>query len=102
MGSSTQYLLTHIQKPKKTEISKVLLVPQLILPLILGPSLGPWVRYSHETIKNIAEGKTSMSLDMSNYFVDVRDCGAMHIAIMNGPSTNGRRHPCYSVKGRTV
>jgi dihydroflavonol-4-reductase len=29
--------------------------------MILGPSLVPWVRYSHETIKNIAEGKTSLT-----------------------------------------
>ncbi len=70
--------------------------------MILGPSLVPWVRYSHETIKNIAEGKTPMSPDMSNYFVDVRDCAAMHIAIMNDQSTDGHRHLCYSVKGRTV
>lgn len=70
--------------------------------MILGPSLVPWVRYSHETIKNLAEGKTSLLPDMSTYFVDVRDCAAMHIAIMNDPATNGHRHLCYSVGERYV
>lgn len=70
--------------------------------MILGPSQVPWVRYSHETMKNLAEGKTHMVPDMSSYFVDVRDCASMHIAIMNDPSTDGHRHLCYSVRGRTV
>ncbi|GHO50653.1 NAD-dependent epimerase/dehydratase family protein [Ktedonospora formicarum] len=70
--------------------------------MILGPSLVPWVRYSHETVKNLVEGKTRMVPDMSNYFVDVRDCGSMHITLMNDPSTDWHRHLCYSVRGRTV
>lgn len=70
--------------------------------MILGPSLVPWVRYSHETIKNLAEGKTSMLPDMSTYFVDVRDCATMHITLMNDPATNGHRHLCYSVGERYV
>lgn len=70
--------------------------------MILGPSLVPWVRYSHATVKNIAEGKARMSPDMSVPFVDVRDCASMHIAMMNDPGTDGHRHLCFSRNGRYV
>lgn len=85
-----------VQNPRQVALSTI--NPSMIL----GPSLVPWVRYSHATVKQVAEGRTTRSPDMSNYFVDVRDCAAMHIAIMHDPSTDGHRHLCYAVRGRTV
>ncbi|MBW7454759.1 NAD-dependent epimerase/dehydratase family protein [Paenibacillus sepulcri] len=68
--------------------------------MILGPSLVPWARFSSETVKNIAEGKMPMIPDMTVYYVDVRDCARMHIAIMNDPKTNGHRHLSMAARGK--
>jgi dihydroflavonol-4-reductase len=70
--------------------------------IILGPSLLPWIRFSGENVKNIAEGKLPMLPDIVLHFVDVRDCARMHIAIMNDKNTNGNRHLSFSAKGRFV
>jgi len=70
--------------------------------MILGPSLVPWGRYSSETIKNTAEGKMPVVPDMVSYYVDVRDCARMHIAIMNDPKTDGHRHLSYNMKCQLI
>ncbi|MNO73126.1 3-beta hydroxysteroid dehydrogenase/isomerase family protein [compost metagenome] len=67
---------------------------------IMGPSLIPWGRYSSETLKNLAVGKTPFVFDMISHYVDVRDCARMHIAIMGNPQTNGHRHFSFSTKVR--
>lgn len=67
--------------------------------IILGPSFLPWMRFSGENIKNIAEGKLPMLPDMVLHFVDVRDCARMHIAIMDNPNTSGNRHLSFSGRG---
>jgi len=59
---------------------------------IAGPSLVPWGRFSLDLLKSIAEGRIPAVPDMVNYAVDVRDCAAMHIAVMDDPGTNGHRH----------
>ncbi len=69
---------------------------------ILGPSLVPWARYSLQTIKGMIERKPPFSLDMMGHSVDVRDCAAMHIAVMDKPETAGRRHFCFSMVGKMV
>lgn len=60
--------------------------------LILGPSLVPWGRFSLKLISDIATGKMPLMLDMQIRTVDVRDCAAMHIAVMQSPSASGHRH----------
>jgi len=70
--------------------------------MILGPSLIPWGRYSSETVKNMAEGKTRFTLEMTSHDVDVCDCARMHIAIMKDRGTDGHRHLCFSAKGKTT
>lgn len=34
---------------------------------------------------------------MVTHIVDVRDCAAMHIAVMDDPSTDGRRNFCFAM-----
>jgi dihydroflavonol-4-reductase len=71
--------------------------------LVLGPSLVPATgRYSIDTLKDIAEGKTSMIPDMNIQIVDVRDCARMHITIMNDPSTDGHRHLSTGAVGKFI
>jgi nucleoside-diphosphate-sugar epimerase len=71
--------------------------------LVLGPSLVPATgRYSIDTLKDIAEGKTSMIPDMNIQIVDVRDCARMHITIMNDPSTDGHRHLSIGAVGKFI
>lgn len=70
--------------------------------LILRPSLIPWARYSTETIQQIAEGKMPMLPDMLVHYVDVRDCAAMHIAIMKDEKTNGNRHLSFATYAKMV
>lgn len=61
---------------------------------ILGPSLVPWARFSLETLQATAEGRTPVVLDMVTHMVDVRDCAAMHIALMDAPDLDDER--CFS------
>jgi dihydroflavonol-4-reductase len=84
------------RNPNKVELSTV------NPGIILGPSLLPWLRFSGENVKNIAEGKMPMLPDMVLHFVDVRDCARMHIAIMTDKNTNGNRHLSFSARGRFV
>jgi nucleoside-diphosphate-sugar epimerase len=69
---------------------------------ILGPSLVPWARYSLETIKGLIERRPPFSLDMEGHSVDVRDCAAMHVAVMDDPATAGHRHFCFAVTAPMV
>lgn len=69
---------------------------------IAGPSLVPWGRFSLDMIRAIAEGRVPGLPDMVNYLVDVRDCAAMHIALMDDPASNGRRHFCFGAKGKML
>jgi dihydroflavonol-4-reductase len=64
---------------------------------IVGPTLVPWGRYSMQTVKDTMEGRTPFLLDMVGHVVDVRDCARMHIAVMNDPTTNGRRHLSFAM-----
>ncbi len=68
--------------------------------LIAGPSLVPWGRFSLETLKDMATGKTPALPDMVSHFVDVRDCAAMHIAVMGDPATDGHRHFSFGAFGK--
>lgn len=68
--------------------------------LIAGPSLVPWARFSLDLIKNLAEGRIPAVPDMLTHVVDVRDCAAMHIALMANPATNGRRHFSFGTEGK--
>ncbi|HEY0713394.1 MAG TPA: NAD-dependent epimerase/dehydratase family protein [Polyangia bacterium] len=67
---------------------------------IAGPSLVPWGRYSLETLRGIAEGRTRILPDLESRVVDVRDCARMHVAVMNDPSSNGHRHLCFAAQAR--
>jgi nucleoside-diphosphate-sugar epimerase len=67
---------------------------------IAGPSLVPWGRFSLETLASLATGKTAALPDMVNHVVDVRDCAAMHIALMADAAANGRRHFSFAVTGK--
>lgn len=69
---------------------------------ILGPSLVPWARYSLQTIKGMIDRKPPFSFDMMGHSVDVRDCAAMHIAVMDRESTAGHRHFCFGMTGKMV
>ncbi|WP_394780943.1 NAD-dependent epimerase/dehydratase family protein [Undibacterium sp.] len=70
--------------------------------LILGPSLVPWGRFSVDTLRNIAEGKMPLMPDMGVHVVDVRDCAKMHIALMQDPAANARRHMSLATTSRMV
>ncbi|MFB9279361.1 NAD-dependent epimerase/dehydratase family protein [Cohnella cellulosilytica] len=67
---------------------------------IAGPSLVPWGRFSLEMLKNITLGKMPAFPDMVNHMVDVRDCALMHIAVMQNPQTNGRRHFSFGITSK--
>lgn len=69
---------------------------------IIGPSLVPWARYSLQTIKDMIDRKPPFSIDMTGHSVDVRDCAAMHIAVMDDAATDGRRHFCFGMVGKVV
>jgi dihydroflavonol-4-reductase len=67
---------------------------------IAGPSLVPWGRFSLELLSNMATGRLSALPDMVNHIVDVRDCAAMHIAVMDNPATDGNRHFAFAITGK--
>lgn len=67
---------------------------------IAGPSLVPWGRFSLESLASMATGKLPALPDMVNHVVDVRDCAAMHIALMRDPAANGYRHFSFGVTGK--
>jgi nucleoside-diphosphate-sugar epimerase len=67
---------------------------------IAGPSLVPWARFSLDLIKKLAEGRIPAVPDMLTHVVDVRDCAAMHIAVMANPATNGHRHFSFGTEGK--
>jgi dihydroflavonol-4-reductase len=67
---------------------------------VIGKSLVPWMRFSLDNIKKLAEGEMPMLPDMSIEIVDVRDCALMHITIMKDNTTNGHRHLCFSTTVR--
>jgi nucleoside-diphosphate-sugar epimerase len=69
---------------------------------IAGPSLVPWARFSLDLIKSLAEGRIPAVPDMLTHVVDVRDCAAMHIALMANPATNGHRHFSFGTEGKMV
>lgn len=69
---------------------------------IAGPSLVPWARFSLDLIRNLAEGRIPAVPDMLTHVVDVRDCAAMHIALMANPQTDGRRHFSFGTEGKMV
>lgn len=64
---------------------------------ILGPSLVLWGRFSMDSLRAQAEGRTPALLDMVTHIVDVRDCARMHIAVMDDPATDGHRHFCFAM-----
>ena len=64
---------------------------------IAGPSLVPWGRFSLDMLKQIAEGRMPIFPDLVAHMVDVRDCAAMHLAVMNQPATDGHRHFCFAL-----
>ncbi len=70
--------------------------------LILGPSLVPWGRFSLDTLRDIALGKSPLMVDMDLATVDVRDCAQMHIAVMNDEASAGRRHLSIGITGKFV
>jgi dihydroflavonol-4-reductase len=45
-----------------------------------------------DLIKQVAHGKLPMLPDTTIQLVDVRDCASMHLAVMQNPQANGRRH----------
>jgi nucleoside-diphosphate-sugar epimerase len=67
---------------------------------IAGPSLVPWGRFSLETLASMATGKIPALPDMVNHVVDVRDCAAMHIALMQDQAANGHRHFSFAITGK--
>ncbi len=67
---------------------------------IAGPSLVPWGRFSLDSLRSMATGRIPALPDMVNHVIDVRDCAAMHIALMNDPTTNGQRHFAFAVTGK--
>lgn len=69
---------------------------------IIGPSLVPWARYSLQTIRDMIDRKPPFALDMMGHSVDVRDCAAMHVALMDNPATAGHRHFCFGMVGKMV
>ena len=46
-------------------------------------------------------GRNSESRD-DNHVVDVRDCAAMHVAVMNNPDTNGHRHFSFGAVDKMI
>lgn len=77
-------------------------VPMAVInpSFIAGPSLVPWGRFSLDSLASMASGKIPALPDMVNHVVDVRDCAAMHIALMRDPGANGHRHFSFAVTGK--
>ncbi len=69
---------------------------------ILGPSLVPWGRFSVESLRSMVEGRSTLMIDMNLRMVDVRDCARMHVALMNSPEADFRRHLCFGTTGKMV
>lgn len=67
---------------------------------IAGPSLVPWGRFSLEALSSMATGRLPALPDMVNHVIDVRDCAAMHIALMDNPATDGHRHFAFAITGK--
>ncbi len=67
---------------------------------VAGPSLVPWGRFSLKMVQDMATGKMAALPDMVTHVVDVRDCAAMHIAVMNDPATDGHRHLSFGMVGK--
>lgn len=51
-------------------------------------------------LTDMATGKMTALPDMSTHVVDVRDCAAMHTAVMNEAVTDGHRHRPFSLVGK--
>lgn len=77
-------------------------VPMAVInpSFIAGPSLVPWGRFSLDMLGNIATGRIPALPDMVNHVIDVRDCAAMHIALMQNPAADGHRHFAFAATGR--
>jgi len=62
----------------------------------------PWGRFSLNLIQDVATGKMSVMPDMVLHAVDVRDCAAMHLALMDDPSSDGHRHFSFGMVGKMI
>lgn len=69
---------------------------------ILGPSLVPWARFSLDTLSRVARGRMPFMPDMAAYAIDVRDCAALHVAVMDTAASDGERHLAFAATGRML
>jgi dihydroflavonol-4-reductase len=79
----------------RREIALVSILPAFVL----GPSLVPWRRHSMELLYRFATGRIPICPRWWMHFVDVRDCARMHVALMQDPNANFRRHLSFSTFG---